>query len=74
MSPEHDIDIDEHEDADLLNEVIMAVDIRDRGTVGCCYYVAKDEKLSLLPDIRGGGLEVIDACTAYADEILTTSC
>ena len=68
MIPEHDTDIDERENADLLNEIIMAVDMRDKGNVGCCYYVAKDEKLSLLPDVQGGGLEVVDACTAYANE------
>ena len=67
IRPEHDTDVDELEDVDLLNEVIMAVDMKDRGNVGCCYYVAKDEKIALLSDVQGGGLEVIDARMAYAD-------
>ena len=69
IGPEHDADIDEREDADFLNEVVMALDVRGRGNVGCCYYVAKDEKLLLLPDVQCGGLEVVDACAAYSDEL-----
>lgn len=62
MRPEADADIDLREDADLLNEVIMAVDMRERGNVGCCYYVAKNQQIALLSDVQGGGLEVIDTC------------
>lgn len=50
------------EEADHLNEVIMAIDLRDRGTVGCCYYVAMEEKLYLMEDVKHGGLEVVQAC------------
>lgn len=63
MRPEDDIAIDEREDADSLNEVIMCVDMRDRGTVGCCYYVARDQKLFVMPDVTCGGIEVIDTCS-----------
>ena len=49
-------------DADALNEVIMAVDVRDRGTVGCSYYVARDEKLYFMEDVKLGGVDVVDAC------------
>ena len=61
LRPENDADIGEREDADSLNEVIMAVDMKDKGNVGCCYYVARDEKLALLSDVQSGGLEIIDA-------------
>lgn len=47
---------------DSLNEVVMAVDLRDRGTVGCCYYVARDEKLYFMEDVKCGGWEVIESC------------
>lgn len=50
------------EDADHLNEVIMAIDLRERGTVGCCYYVAMEEKLYLMEDVKHGGLEIVQAC------------
>ncbi|TID21741.1 hypothetical protein E2P81_ATG05007 [Venturia nashicola] len=49
------------DDADSLNEVILAVDLRERGTVGCAYYVASDEKLYFMEDARLGGVETIEA-------------
>lgn len=49
-------------DIDALNEVIMAVDLRERGTVGCCYYIARDEKLCFMEDVKFGGVDVVDAC------------
>ena len=53
----------EREENDSLDEVIMAVDLRDKGTVGCCYYVAREEKLYLMEDVKYGGLDVIDTRT-----------
>ena len=43
-------------------EVIMCVDMRERGTVGCCYYESSTGVLHLVEDIQCGGLEVIDTC------------
>lgn len=63
--PENDIDIQDREDSDSLDEVIMAVDLRDKGTVGCCYYVAREEKLYLMEDVKYGGIEVIGACKVF---------
>jgi DNA mismatch repair protein MSH5 len=40
----------------------MAIDLKDQGTVGCCYYVARDEKLFFMEDVKLGGIEVVDAC------------
>ncbi|KAL8690026.1 MAG: hypothetical protein Q9218_004440, partial [Villophora microphyllina] len=65
-APERDADIDEREEDDSLNEVIMAVDLRDRGTVGCAYYVAREEKLFMLDDMRLGGVEVIQTSEDFA--------
>lgn len=48
-------------DDDSLNEVVMAVDLQHRDTVGCCYYVARDEKLYFMEDVHYGGADVIDA-------------
>ena len=53
-------DGDEVEEDESLAERIMAVDMRNRGNIGCCYYVAQREALYLLEDIRGAGLETID--------------
>lgn len=52
---------------DTLNEVIMSVDLTTRGTVGCCYYVARDEKLLFMEDIQFGDVEVIDALRMFID-------
>jgi len=55
-------------DADALNEVVMAVDIRGRnGTVGCAYYVARGEKLCFMEDVKLGGVDVVDALKSYID-------
>ena len=60
MPAERDDEILDREDNDSLNEIVMAVDLRDRGTVGCCYYIAREEKLYLMEDVKSGGIEVID--------------
>lgn len=38
----------------------MAVDIKERGTVGCCYYIAEEERLYILEDVEQGGMDVIE--------------
>ena len=60
--PEDDAAIDEREENDSLNEVIMAVDVKGRGNVGCSYYVAREEKLYFMEDVKLGGLEVVETC------------
>ena len=46
---------------ETLDEIIMAVDMKPRGTVGCAYYVAAQEKLYFMEDIELGGPDVIEA-------------
>lgn len=58
---------EDDDDADALNEVILAVDLRERGTVGCAYYVARDEKLYFMEDARLGGVETIEARKSHWD-------
>ena len=72
--------VGDNEDAgdDTLNEVIMAVDLSPRGTVGCCYYVARDEKLYFMEDIEFGDVDVVDSCKCNAfritkSELIVTS-
>lgn len=60
--PEDDAAIDEREENDSLNEIIMAVDVKGRGNVGCSYYVAREEKLYFMEDVKLGGLEVVETC------------
>jgi DNA mismatch repair protein MSH5 len=63
---ESDAEIQLREDADAMNEIIMAVDLRDRGTIGCAYYVAREEKLYLMEDIKMSGLDIIDTLKIHA--------
>ncbi|CAI6250959.1 unnamed protein product [Periconia digitata] len=48
-------------DDDTFDEVIMAVDLQRRGTVGCSYYVVRDEKLYCMEDIQLGGVDIVEA-------------
>ncbi len=65
LRPENAAAIAERENADSLDEVIMCVDMRDRGTVGCCYYVARDQKVFVMADVTYGGIEVVDTCSLH---------
>ncbi|GLA02787.1 mutS protein msh5 [Aspergillus niger] len=53
----------EHTVDDELEQVVVAVDVRDSGTVGCSYYSALEEKLYLLGDLRYSTKEIIDSYT-----------
>ncbi|KAI9820000.1 MAG: MutS protein msh5 [Pycnora praestabilis] len=66
-APENDREIEDREENDNLNEIIMGIDMRDRGTVGCCYYVAREEKLYLMEDVAFGGLEVINMLKVHVE-------
>ena len=56
-------EVNELGEKENLEEVIMAIDMRDRGTIGCCYYAAAGEALYMMADVKSAGLEVIDSCT-----------
>lgn len=60
-------------DQDFLDEVIMAVDFKGRGTVGCCYYVARNETLYFMEDVQLGSVEVVDARKSASSNSLTSS-
>ena len=59
-------------DIDNLSEIVMAVNLTDRGTVGCAYYVARDEKLYFMEDVRMGGPDIIDACKKSCVQMILT--
>ncbi|PWY81426.1 DNA mismatch repair protein Msh5 [Aspergillus eucalypticola CBS 122712] len=46
---------------DELEQVVVAVDMRDSGTVGCSYYSALEEKVYLLGDLRHSSKDIIDS-------------
>jgi DNA mismatch repair protein MSH5 len=59
-------DIQRREDSDSLNEIIMAIDMKERGTLGCAYYIAREEKLCLMEDIKIAGLDIVDLLKLHA--------
>ena len=48
VQPENDAEVNERENGDNLDEVIMAVEMRDRGTVGCAYYLPREQTLYMV--------------------------
>lgn len=64
---ENEADIQEREDCDSMNEVIMAVELKGLGTVGCAYYLAREEKLCMMADISMAGLDIIDTLKVHVD-------
>jgi len=53
---------DEHPDIEMLSEIIMAVNLTDRGAIGCAYYVARTETLYFMEDVQMGDAEMVDSC------------
>ena len=45
----------------------MAVDVRDRNTVGCAYYVAREEMMYFMEDVKGGGIDVVEALKIHVE-------
>ncbi|KAL4809528.1 muts domain V-domain-containing protein [Aspergillus unguis] len=45
---------------DDLDQIIAAIDKKDAGTVGCCYYSAQEKKLYLMGDIKHSNTETLD--------------
>ncbi|KAF2154784.1 DNA mismatch repair protein MSH5 [Myriangium duriaei CBS 260.36] len=43
----------------------MAMNVRERGTVGCAYYVAREEKLYCMEDMKLGGVEAVQALKTF---------
>ncbi|PQE06508.1 dna mismatch repair msh5 protein [Rutstroemia sp. NJR-2017a WRK4] len=74
---ENENDIQIRENMDSMNEVIMALNLKDRGSVGCAYYVAREEKLCLMADISMGGLDIVDMLKVHAEPttiLVSTRC
>ena len=53
----------ESNDADEVQEhVIMAVDVKEKGKVGCAYYISREERLLCIEDSPKTGFEMIERC------------
>ena len=74
---ETEAEIQEREDADELNEIIMAIEMTKRGSIGCAYYIAREQKLWLMEDIKMAGFEVVDTLKVHIQPtvvLISTRC
>ena len=51
---------DEEVEGEVLNEVIMAIDMRGKDTIGSAYFVTAQETLYVLADVRYGSIDIIE--------------
>ena len=65
---------EELEPDDDLCHVVMALDVKERGTVGCCYYVAEEQRLYILEDVAQGGLDIIETRMLHSTVLTKRSC
>lgn len=68
MAPQNDF-----LDLDTLSEVIMAVNLTDRGAIGCAYYVARTETLHFMEDMQMGDPDMVDACSSSISQCFLVS-
>ncbi|KAK8048556.1 dna mismatch repair protein msh5 protein [Apiospora phragmitis] len=54
------------DDADALNEVILALDMKKNGDLGCAYYIASEEALFLMEDVSTAGPEIVETLLLHA--------
>ncbi|KAI1180496.1 muts domain V-domain-containing protein [Nemania sp. FL0916] len=63
-------DVLSEESIDVMNEVIMAIDMRDArsqgSTLGCAYYVVVEETLYLLEDVAMAGVDFVETLLLHA--------
>ena len=50
---------------ELLDHVIVAIDVKEMGNVGCAYYIAREQRLFCMPDVPKGGAESIERCQSF---------
>ncbi|KAI6825107.1 hypothetical protein KC342_g11225 [Hortaea werneckii] len=75
--PEQRLSDDFDQDLDSLDEVVMAVNLTERGTVGCAYYAARTEKLYFMEDIKFGSADVVASLELFVDPtviLVSTKC
>lgn len=66
--------VDSNSNEEILDHVIVAIDIRDKGRVGCACYVASEEKLLCMEEIGGPeSNDIVEKCKyTWATQCLTS--
>ncbi|EPQ65858.1 Bgt-5388 [Blumeria graminis f. sp. tritici] len=54
-----------HHDTDEISEVLLAIDMRDRGVIGCAYYESCEQKLYLMEEMKMGRLDLVDTLKTH---------
>ena len=54
------VEEEEVDGTEVANEIIMAIDMRNRDTIGCAYFTMVEETLYVLNDIKYGGIEIVE--------------
>ncbi|QSZ29053.1 hypothetical protein DSL72_003563 [Monilinia vaccinii-corymbosi] len=60
-----------------MNEVVMAIELKERGTIGCAYYIAREERLCMTADISMAALDTIDTLKIHVQPtviLISTRC
>lgn len=50
-----------------MNEIIMAIDMKKNGNIGCAYYITAQETLYLLEDVAMAGIELVETLLLHAN-------
>ncbi|KAL8832534.1 MAG: hypothetical protein Q9191_000216 [Dirinaria sp. TL-2023a] len=57
---DREVEGQEQVENELVDQIVMAVDMRDKETMGCCYYLAARETIFLMADIKSAGLDIVE--------------
>jgi len=55
----------------------MAIEMKDRGSIGCAYYIAREEKLCLMEDMKMGTIETVETLKIHVQPtvvLISTRC
>lgn len=55
----------------------MAIEMKERGSIGCAYYIAREEKLCLMEDMKMAGLKIVDTLKIHIQPsvvLISTRC
>ena len=77
IQQETEAEIRERETLDAMNEIVMAIDMKERGSLGCAYYIARDEKVYVMEDVKMASLELLDTLKIYIQPtvvLISTRC
>lgn len=55
-----DLDVRQEPELDMVDEVIMAIDLREKSTIGCAYFSTTDATLYIAEDIPMAKLDVAE--------------